>query len=125
MTSDQEREPLAPEPAAGGSPETGARATPDEVREALCAVLDPEIGIDIVGLGLVYGVEIDDAGLATITMTLTTPFCPLGPYLESEVRNAVTPLPGITGAQIDLVWAPPWDPRTMASDEARLELGIY
>ncbi len=106
-------------------PPPGERAAPDDIRQALCAVLDPEIGIDIVGLGLVYGVEIDEAGTATITMTLTTPFCPLGPYLETEVQNAVTPLPGITGARVDLVWDPPWDPRTMASEEARLELGIY
>ncbi|HUY60768.1 MAG TPA: metal-sulfur cluster assembly factor [Candidatus Dormibacteraeota bacterium] len=123
--ADQDQETTVVESGAGAPVATGERAAPDDVREALCAVLDPEIGIDIVGLGLVYGVDIDEAGMATVTMTLTTPFCPLGPYLETEVRNAVTPLPGITGAQVALVWDPPWDPRTMASEEARLELGIY
>ncbi|HUY97380.1 MAG TPA: metal-sulfur cluster assembly factor [Verrucomicrobiae bacterium] len=106
-------------------PATDQRATADEVREALLAVIDPEIGLDIVSLGLVYTVSVDEAGVAAVEMTLTTPYCPMGPVIESQVHAAAASLPGITDVRIELVWSPPWDPHTMASDEARLELGIY
>ncbi len=106
-------------------PTTVGRASADEVRETLRTVIDPEIGLDIVSLGLVYGVSVDDGGIAAVELTLTTPYCPLGPVIETQVHAAAASLPGITDVRIDLVWSPPWDPRTMASDEARLELGIY
>lgn len=94
------------------------------VREALREnVIDPEIGINVVDLGLVYGVEVND-GTAEVTMTLTTPACPLGPYIDSEVRTAVHEVPGITDAKVNLVWTPPWDPSKM-SEEAKLELGFW
>ena len=118
-----------PETEAAAAPEapTAAilRATGDDVHEALREVIDPELGLDIVSLGLVYGVEVDQEGDAVVTMTLTTPYCPLGPMLESQVHMATQFLPGIREVRVDLVWNPPWDPHTMASDEARLELGIY
>lgn len=104
---------------------TGPQATPEDVREALKEVIDPELGLDVVSLGLVYGVDISEEGDATVHMTLTTPYCPLGPMLESQVHSATQFLPGIREVNVDLVWDPPWDPHTMASDEVRLELGLY
>ncbi len=101
------------------------RATPEDVKDALREVVDPEIGLDVVSLGLVYGVDIGDGGEATVRMTLTTPYCPLGPMLESQVHMATQFLPGISDVKVELVWDPPWDPHTMASDEAKLELGLY
>jgi metal-sulfur cluster biosynthetic enzyme len=111
--------------AAEAQPVAILRATGDDVHEALREVIDPELGLDIVSLGLIYGVKVDQEGEAVVTMTLTTPYCPLGPMLESQVHAATQFLPGIRGVKVDLVWAPPWDPHTMASDEAKLELGLY
>ena len=102
-----------------------AKASDELIRAALSEVYDPEIGIDIVSLGLIYGTNIDDDGLLTIDMTLTTPYCPMGPIIETQAHAVCAPLPGVRDVHINLVWTPPWDPRTMASDEAQLELGIY
>jgi metal-sulfur cluster biosynthetic enzyme len=94
------------------------------VREALREnVIDPEIGVNVVDLGLVYGIEVKDA-TAEVTMTLTTPMCPLGPYIDQEVRSAVSDVPGVENAKVNLVWTPPWDPSKM-SEEAKLELGFW
>lgn len=114
-------------PADGTAPEgAGAeRASAGDVLEALSQVYDPEIGIDIVSLGLIYDTELDDAGLLSIDMTLTSPYCPLGPIIESQAHAVCAGLPGVRDVRVNLVWNPPWDPRTMASDEAKLELGIY
>ncbi|HVB14299.1 MAG TPA: metal-sulfur cluster assembly factor [Candidatus Dormibacteraeota bacterium] len=103
----------------------GPRATGDDVHEALREVIDPELGLDIVSLGLVYRVTVDKEGDAVVSMTLTTPYCPMGPMLESQVHAATQFLPGIRDVKVDLIWDPPWDPHTMASDEAKLELGLY
>ncbi len=101
-----------------------AIATEDMVREALREnVIDPEIGINVVDLGLVYEVAVQE-GVAEVTMTLTTPMCPLGPYIDSEVRSALAEVPGITDAKVNLVWQPPWDPSKM-SEDAKLELGFW
>jgi metal-sulfur cluster biosynthetic enzyme len=102
-----------------------ARASDELIRAALSEVYDPEIGIDIVSLGLVYDTRLDDDGLLTIDMTLTTPYCPLGPVIQTQAHAVCSPLPGVNDVKVELVWSPPWDPRTMASDEARLQLGIY
>lgn len=93
-------------------------------REALREnVIDPEIGINIVDLGLVYGLAVDE-GTVKVTMTLTTPACPLGPYIDSEVRSALQDVPGVTDTKVNLVWTPPWDPSKMTED-AKLELGFW
>jgi metal-sulfur cluster biosynthetic enzyme len=102
-----------------------AKASPELVLAALSEVYDPEIGIDIVSLGLVYGSHIDDDGLLTINMTLTTPYCPMGSLIQGQAHAVCHGLPGVKDVRVELVWSPPWDPRTMASEEARLELGIY
>ncbi len=108
----------AEEPASG--PGSDLQAT---VVEALKSIYDPEIPVDIYELGLIYGVDISEDGDATITMTLTTPHCPVAESLPNEVELRVLSVPGIRDAVVNLVWDPPWDPSKM-SDEARLELGM-
>jgi FeS assembly SUF system protein len=93
------------------------------VVDVLKSIYDPEIPVDIYELGLIYDVEISDDGDATITMTLTTPHCPVAESLPNEVELRVLSVPGIRDAVVNLVWDPPWDPSKM-SDEARLELGM-
>jgi FeS assembly SUF system protein len=95
----------------------------ESVIEALKSVYDPEIPVDIYELGLIYDVEVSADGDATITMTLTTPHCPVAESLPNEVELRVLSVPGIRDAVVNLVWDPPWDPTRM-SDEARLELGM-
>ena len=93
------------------------------VVDVLKSVYDPEIPVDIYELGLIYDVDISADGDATITMTLTTPHCPVAESLPQEVELRVLSVPGIRDAVVNLVWDPPWDPSKM-SDEARLELGM-
>ncbi len=93
------------------------------VIEALKSIYDPEIPVDIYELGLIYDVDISEDGDAVVTMTLTTPHCPVAESLPNEVELRVLSVPGIRDAVVNLVWTPPWDPSKM-SDEARLELGM-
>ena len=98
----------------------------DEIRSVLKTVFDPEIGINIVDLGLVYDINLEDAGkTAVIAYTLTTPACPVGPMLQAQMEQVVGTVEGIDAVKLDLVFSPPWDPREMASDEAKFELGIF
>lgn len=90
---------------------------------ALKDIYDPEIPVNIYDLGLIYGVEIDADGGAVVTMTLTTPHCPVAESMPGEVELRVGAVPGVRDAEVNLVWDPPWDPAKM-SDEARLELGM-
>ena len=106
-----------PEPA-----ESDAGGIVDEVIAALRQIHDPEIPVNIYDLGLIYGVEVHE-GHATITMTLTTPHCPVAESMPGEVELRVTAVPGIQSCDVNLVWDPPWDPGKM-SDEARLEMGM-
>jgi metal-sulfur cluster biosynthetic enzyme len=99
------------------------------VRSALKNVIDPEIGLDIVSLGLVYDVGIDDAGRTiTVDMTLTTPACPAGPQILEQARREVLSLatvhPSLENVRINLVWTPFWNP-SMMSEDAREELGFF
>jgi len=95
-----------------------------EIWEAIRVVEDPELGTSIVELGLVYDVHNVD-GKVNISMTLTSPFCPIGPMLMGQIETIVGELPGVKEVKVDLVWSPPWDPKTMASDEAKDLLGIW
>jgi FeS assembly SUF system protein len=112
---------------AGGEPDEQKGGAGSELQSAVVDVLksiyDPEIPVDIYELGLIYDVAITDDGDATITMTLTTPHCPVAESLPNEVELRVLSVPGIRDAVVNLVWDPPWDPSKM-SDEARLELGM-
>ena len=93
------------------------------VIDALKSVYDPEIPVDIYELGLIYDIVISEDGDAVVSMTLTTPHCPVAETLPNEVELRVLSVPGIRDAEVKLVWDPPWDPSKM-SDEARLELGM-
>src|SRR5881392_1029814 len=93
----------------------------DDVISALKTVYDPEIPADIYELGLIYKVDIEDDRSVKVEMTLTTPNCPSAAELPIMVETAVASVPGVSGAKVDIVWDPPWDPSRM-SDEARLVL---
>jgi len=97
-------------------------ATEEEVREALKQVYDPELNINVVDLGLVYGTDVDADGNVHVTMTLTSPGCPIGPMVGEMVQDALAPLEGVKQVDVDVVWTPPWRPEMM-SEEAKLELG--
>ena len=135
-------EPEAVEPAAGEAPrrrdyldgflaatpaETPMAGDGGELQSAVIAALqeiyDPEIPVNIYDLGLIYGVDVDAESDVTITMTLTTPHCPVAETMPGEVELRASSVPGIRDAEVELVWDPPWSPEKM-SDEARLELGM-
>ncbi len=112
-------------PGAGAAVEDGARPTADDLMEVVRTVEDPELRMSIVELGLVYGVEIDDEGMTTVNMTLTSPGCPVGPMLQGQIYHMLSQLPGVEDVEVNIVWDPPWDPRTMASEEVKMMLGIW
>ena len=95
----------------------------EAVIDALKDIYDPEIPVNIYDLGLIYAVEVTPDADVAITMTLTTPHCPVAESMPGEVELRVSSVPGVRDAEVNLVWDPPWDPSKM-SDEARLELGM-
>ncbi|MBI3894926.1 MAG: DUF59 domain-containing protein [Acidobacteria bacterium] len=100
------------------------RALEAQVIQALQTVYDPEIPINICELGLIYGLEVEPTGQVNIKMTLTAPACPEAGFIPGRVECAVKTVPGVTGASVELVWDPPWNPNRM-SDAAKLQLGIF
>lgn len=90
---------------------------------ALENVIDPELGIDIVNLGLVYDVDLNDEGLATVTMTLTSLGCPMGPVIVDQVKTALSELPEVKDTEVNIVWQPSWS-KDMMSRYAKMALGI-
>ncbi len=114
---------LTQKPAGDGAAHEPGGALYEAVIDALKEIYDPEIPVNIYELGLIYNVEVTDGGHAVITMTLTTPHCPVAESMPGEVEMRVSAVPGIAIADVNLVWDPPWDPAKM-SDEARLELGM-
>ena len=105
--------------------EATTRPTLDELNEVLKTIEDPELRMPIVDLGLVYGVEIDEQGMVTVDMTLTSPACPVGPMLQGMIYHKLSQLDGVEDVEVNLVWNPPWDPKTMASEDVRMALGIW
>lgn len=105
------------------TPWLGSKADADSLREMLRDVIDPEVGINIVDLGLVYNVRLADDGVAAVRMTMTTPGCPLSGYFEGEVHNCLWGAPGVDEVDLQIVWEPPWDPDGMMSDWAKEQLG--
>lgn len=99
-------------------------ATEEQIMERLQTVEDPELRESIVDLGLVYGVEEQD-GEVTVTMTLTSPGCPLGGMIEGAVKNALTDLPDVTDAKVNIVWSPRWDPRIHASEDIKIKYNLW
>lgn len=98
--------------------------TEDQVREALKSVVDPELGINIVDLGLVYDVQITPQGDVDIQYTLTTMGCPIGPLIEDQMRAFLAPVPGIGEVRPEMVLRPAWSPEMM-SEEAKAALGFF
>lgn len=96
----------------------------DVVREHLKTIFDPELGISIVDLGLIYGVDIGENGHVVVRMTLTSPACPLGAIIQGQVHQVLANIPWVKSIDVQLVWSPLWDPYTMATEDARMELGI-
>src|SRR5690349_2182548 len=113
---------LSKQPEAVGAAEPGG-ALHDAIVDALKEIYDPEIPVNIYDLGLIYGVEVTGEGHAAVTMTLTTPHCPVAESMPGEVELRVGSVPGVRDAEVLLVWDPPWGPDKM-TDEARLELGM-
>lgn len=97
--------------------------SPELVIEAIRPVVDPEIGISIVDLGLVYDVRVED-GVAHVTYTLTTMGCPVGPLIEHQIKEMLSAVPGLGGVELHLVFSPPWSPEQM-TEEARAALGMF
>ena len=98
--------------------------TEELVREQLKEVMDPELHLSILELGLVYGVEVE-SGKIKVVYTLTSPACPLGPVIDGQIHDVLTDLPGVKDVETEMTLSPPWDPRTMASDEIKMQLGIW
>lgn len=103
---------------------TAIESTRSQIYEALHEVYDPELGVNVVDLGLVYGIDVNEDGFVTITMTLTTPGCPMHESLSEGVGVALADVPGVTGGEIQLVWEPAWEPSRM-SEEGRRMLGFW
>lgn len=121
---EQKAEPAADEAPASKAP---VAATPEELQANIVAALqeiyDPEIPVNIYELGLIYSVDVAADFSTHVTMTLTTPHCPVAESMPGEVELKVASVEGVNGVTVDLVWDPPWDMSKM-SDEARLELGL-
>jgi FeS assembly SUF system protein len=109
-----------PEAVSAGAP---GGETYEAVVAALKDIYDPEIPVNIYELGLIYGVDVTEDGHAAVTMTLTTPHCPVAETMPAEVELRVGAVPGVGSVEVNLVWEPAWDPSKM-TDEARLEMGM-
>ncbi|MEI6662819.1 MAG: metal-sulfur cluster assembly factor [Actinomycetes bacterium] len=95
--------------------------TEEEVREALTNVIDPELGLDFVELGLIYTIEVTDSEVA-VAFTLTTPACPIGPQVTEQIKEFVGELEGVTEVTPTMIFTPPWTPEMM-SEDAKFALG--
>ena len=102
--------------------ETASTPSESDVMDALSNVIDPELGLDFVELGLIYGVEIDD-GRVRVTFTLTTPGCPIGPQVTEQIEEFVGELDGVKSIESEMVFTPPWSPENM-SEDAKFALGF-
>jgi metal-sulfur cluster biosynthetic enzyme len=101
---------------------TEITVTEDDVIEALEEVIDPELGLDFVSLGLVYDVEIEEGGDVYVTFTLTTPACPIGPQVSEQMKEFVGDLDGVKDVHPKMIFEPPWSPEMM-SEDAKFALG--
>ena len=111
------QQPTAEDPTGPGG------AIYEGVIQALKEIFDPEIPVNIYDLGLIYGVDVSPDGAVAVTMTLTTPHCPVAESMPGEVEMRVAAVHGVRDCEVSLVWDPPWDMAKM-TDEARLELGM-
>ncbi len=95
----------------------------EETVKMLKTVFDPEIPVDVYSLGLIYKIDVDDAAVVNIDMTLTAPSCPMGDFLFEDIRQKVGSIEGVSGVNVQLVFEPEWD-MSMMNDEAKMELGM-
>ncbi len=100
----------------------GAMVTVEEVTDALTNVIDPELGLDFVELGLIYGIEVDGADVR-VTFSLTSPGCPIGPQVSEQIEEFVGELEGVESVSSEMVFTPTWTPERM-SEDARFALGF-
>lgn len=124
-----EKKPLSAEPehvaeTAAPAAVSESDSPNEQVRSALKTVIDPELNLNVVDLGLIYGIGVQDAKV-TVTYTLTSPGCPLGPVIKGQMQSALMRLPWVKEVHTELAWNPPWDPKTMASEDIKTELGIW
>jgi metal-sulfur cluster biosynthetic enzyme len=127
FSADKSAKSMTPEdisPNGNGATSAAEPLTEERVRAELRNVVDPEIGIDMVSLGLIYDVKIEGTTVF-VTMTLTSPGCPVAGMFINAVHAALMSIPGVSEAKVDLTFTPPWDPRTMASEDAKMMMGIY
>jgi metal-sulfur cluster biosynthetic enzyme len=101
----------------------GSMVSIDEVTDALRDVIDPELGLDFVELGLIYEVDVNPDGAVKVTFTLTSPGCPIGPQVAEQIEEFVGDLDGVTAVESEMTFAPPWSPERM-SDDAKFALGF-
>lgn len=99
-------------------------AIKEEILEALESVIDPELGVDIVNLGLIYGIELTEEGALTVDMTLTTVGCPLSDILTQSIHDAMEEVPEVESVKVNLVWEPAWTTDRM-SRYAKIALGVH
>ncbi|HTA36439.1 MAG TPA: metal-sulfur cluster assembly factor [Solirubrobacteraceae bacterium] len=114
-------EPTAAPDSSADAPIAAASPTVEDVMDALSNVIDPELGLDFVELGLIYGVAVDD-GNVNVTFTLTTPGCPIGPQVTEQIDEFVGELDGVKTVASEMVFVPPWSPEKM-SEDAKFALG--
>lgn len=95
-----------------------------EIMAQLKAVIDPELGINVVDLGLVYDVDLSEEGDVHVRMTLTTPGCPMHDTIAGGAERVLQQMPGVKSVRVEVVWSPPWRP-DMMSDEAKTQLGFF
>jgi metal-sulfur cluster biosynthetic enzyme len=112
--------PAEPAPSADGG--SGSAPSEEDVLDALSNVIDPELGLDFVELGLIYGVELT-GGDVRVTFTLTTPACPIGPHVTEQIEEFVGELEGVKSVSAEMVFIPPWSPERM-SEDAKFALGF-
>ena len=98
-----------------------ATLSEEDVMDALSNVIDPELGLDFVELGLIYGVDVEQ-GAVKVTFTLTTPGCPIGPQVNEQIEEFVGELDGVASVESEMVFTPPWSP-DMMSEDAKFALG--
>ncbi len=97
----------------------------DALMEVLKSVEDPELKMSVVDLGLIYKIDVQEDKKVTVDMALTSPGCPVGPLIQSQIYYKLMDLDALDDVVVNIVWDPPWDPKTMASEEVKLMLGIF
>src|SRR4051794_7935751 len=112
---------MAQEPTSGAGLDSRVMPSVEDVEAALTNVIDPELGLDFVELGLIYGIEVEE-GDVRVTFTLTTPACPIGPQVTEQIEEFVSELEGVSSVESTMTFTPPWTPDRM-SEDAKFALG--